>query len=66
MTNLLENAFLKGLFRLDTVAIEQYVTIFGSLLNQIEPKLDKHFSDVGLIPQHYLLQWWFPVSSNIS
>lgn len=64
MSNLLENAFLKGLFRLDTVAIEQYVSIFGSLLNQIEPKLDKHFSEVGLIPQHYLLQWWFPIFSK--
>ncbi len=62
MCSLLENKFLNGLFRLDMTLIDQYISIFDSLLTQIEPKLDKHFRSVGLIPQHYLLQWWLPVS----
>lgn len=64
MSNLLENKFLQGLFRLNMATIDQYVSIFGSLLAQIEPKLDQHFIDVGLIPQHYLLQWWLPIFSK--
>lgn len=62
MSNLLENKFLRGLFKLDMATIDQYISIFGSLFSQTEPKLDKHFVEVGLIPQHYLLQWWLPIS----
>lgn len=64
MVNLLENPFLSKLFMLDMDMISKASALFEDMLLQTSPKLSTHFASIGLISQHYLLQWWLPIFSK--
>eukprot|EP01133_Synstelium_polycarpum_P004327 gene4327-5053_t len=57
-TNLLNNRFLKSLFQLKMKEIDKYMKAFEAMFAHCIPRLCQHFNDIGLVPHHFLIQWW--------
>ncbi|GAM22217.1 hypothetical protein SAMD00019534_053920 [Acytostelium subglobosum LB1] len=59
--NLLNNRFLQSLFQMRIHEVDIYMKGFDQMLCNSIPRVYEHFQDIGMVPHHYLIQWWLTV-----
>jgi hypothetical protein len=62
--NLLDKSLLFTMFQMDFGKLDAYWSLYEELLKRNLPKLWQHFTDMGVTPHQYLMDWFFTVFSR--
>lgn len=59
LSNMLDSPMLRSFYLLSIDGMVRYLRLFDLILSYNLPKLAEHFNRIGLIPEQYLVDWFF-------